>query len=78
MLEILIPCAKITFLERNCRLWILLLQTNRLTLASKEGERWWLNNLIEESSSPDEQRETNDLKPLKSLPAESQTYKPDE
>ena len=37
-----------------------------------------VDDLVEQSSSPNEQRETDDLQPLEGLPAQSQRDEPDE
>lgn len=70
---------EILLFERNCHERILFLKRDCLTFpSSEEGKRWWLDDLIEESSTPDEQRETNNLQPFERFPTESQAHKPDE
>ena len=38
----------------------------------------WVDDLVEQRSSPDQQRETDDLQPLEGLPAQAQRDEPDE
>ena len=39
---------------------------------------WRVDDLVEQRSAPDQQRETDDLQPLEGLPAETQRDEPDE
>lgn len=40
--------------------------------------RRWVDDLVEQRSSPDQQRETDDLQPLEGFPAQAQRDEPDE
>lgn len=48
------------------------------TLFPQESQSWWLDDLVEDAGSVDEEDEADNLKPLEGFPAKAEAHEPDE